>query len=342
VVNVGILGAGFMGKMHAECYYNLANAKLVAVGDVDREKAGELAKNHNAHALSQPEKVIENEDIDLIDVCLPTFLHKEYVIKAAQAGKHVLCEKPIALTVQDAEEMIRVAEIAKVKFMIAQVIRFWPEYIMLKQTYENKRLGRILSINLSRLSAAPTWSWRDWMLDSAKSGSALVDLHIHDTDYLLCLLGKPSFVFTQGSKSDIGYGHIFTTFTFPNGVVAFAEAGWDIMIDNFPFVVAFRAIFEKGVVDFNSGRERTLSVYEQGKEVRYPAVQGELLSSKDVRGNISQMGPYFSEIKYFVNCIEDDQLPLMAEANSAKDSLKIVLAEKRSAETGEVIRFDNQ
>lgn len=339
MVNVAILGAGFMGKMHAECYHNLPNAKLMAIGDIDLNRASELAKRYGAHASSQPEELIGDGDIDLIDICLPTFLHKEYVLKAAQVGKQILCEKPIALTAEDAEEMIKEAERAKVKFMVAQVIRFWPEYERLKETYESKRLGKMLSISLARLSACPTWSWNNWMLDPTKSGSALIDLHIHDTDYLLYLLGRPSFLFSQGSKTDIGYGHIFTTFVFSQGTVASVEGGWDIKANNFPFVMAFRAIFEEGVVEFSSDRDKTLSIYQRGREIEYPSVGEELPASGDAGGNISQLGAYFSEIKYFVDCVENDQLPVMAEAGSAKNSLEMVLMEKRSAETGEVIRF---
>lgn len=338
MVNVAILGAGFMGKMHAECYHNLPNANLVAIGDVELKKASELAKRYNARASSQPEELLEDRDIDLIDICLPTFLHKEYVIKSAQAEKQILCEKPIALTLQDAEEMVKTAKRAKVRFMVAQVLRFHPEYVKLKQIYEDKELGRILSINLSRLSACPTWSWHDWMLDPRKSGSALVDLHIHDTDYLLHLLGKPSSLFSQGTKSEIGYGHIFTVFTFPQGIVALVEGGWDIKTDSFPFVTTFRAIFEKGVVEFNNTRQRTLSIYKQGEEVRYPVLQKELFSFEG-GGNISELGAYLWEIKYFINCIEEGRPPLMSGAESAKDSLEMVLLEKKSAETGELIRF---
>ena len=97
MVNVAILGAGFMGKMHAECYQNLPNARIIAIGDIESEKASKLAMSCGARAFSNPEELIENKDVDLIDICLPTFLHKKYVIKAARAGKQVcvsLCPPP--------------------------------------------------------------------------------------------------------------------------------------------------------------------------------------------------------------------------------------------------------
>jgi len=132
MVKVAIVGAGFMGRMHAQVYRNLNKAKLAAIADSDLEKAQLLADKYEATAYSSMEELLNKEDIDAVDICLPTFLHKEYVIKAARAGKDILCEKPIALTVEDAEEMIQAAKINKVKLMIAQVISFWLEYVKLK------------------------------------------------------------------------------------------------------------------------------------------------------------------------------------------------------------------
>ncbi len=339
MVNVAILGAGFMGKVHAECYSNLSKAKLVAVADIDQKKADELAKKYNACSISQPNKVIEDENIHLIDICLPTFLHKEYAIKAAQAGKHILCEKPIALRLEDADEMIKEAKKAGVKFMVAQVIRFWPEYVKLKQIYQEGTLGKLLSLSLTRLGLLPTWSWNKWMLDPEKSGGAILDLHIHDTDYLLYLLGKPISLFSQGIKTKIGYGHIFTTFTFPEGIVAFVEGGWDIVADEFPFTMTYRAIFEKGVIEFNNRKEMTLSVYSKGKKVEHPSLQDKLFPLKNFGGNISDIVAYFLEIKYFVECIENDTSPILADATSARDSLEVLLLERKSAEEGKVVEL---
>jgi len=338
MIKVGIVGAGFMGSMHAECYNNLPNAKLSAIADTDLAKAEKLAKKYGVKTYSKSEDLFKETDIEIVDICLPTFLHKEYVIKAAQAGKQVLCEKPIALTVEDAEEMIEATDKAGVKFMVAQVVRFWPEYVKLKEIFDSGSLGKMVSISCSRLSPAPTWVWDNWVLDPERSGGALLDLHIHDTDFLLYLLGKPISLLSAAPKSSLKYAHIFTTFLFPNNVVAYAEGGWD-MPDNFPFTMGFTANFEKGAVEFNSRYQKTLAIYQPGKEVEYPEVKVELQVSTEAGGNIAELGGYFSEIKYFVDCVENNQPPTMAEAKSAKDSLKIVLAEKCSVDTGKVIKF---
>jgi len=340
MVKVAIIGAGFMGRMHAQVYRNLNRAKLTAIADSDLEKARLLADKYEATAYFSLEELLNEENIDAVDICLPTFLHKEYVIKAAQRGKDILCEKPIALTLEDAEEMIQTAKKARVKLMIAQVIRFWPEYVKLKKIYKTGELGRLLSITLTRLSPTPTWVWDNWATDVKRSGGALLDLHIHDTDYLLYLLGKPLFLVSRVSSGRLKYAHVFTAFTFPHKVIAFTEGGWD-MPDNFPFTMAYTALFEKGVVEFNSRNEKTLAIYRPGKEIEYFPVKPELETVAGTEGNIADLGGYFSEIKYFIDCLENNEEPIRASAQSARDSLEIVLSEMKSADSSKIIEIKN-
>lgn len=338
MLKIGIVGAGFMGEMHAECYNNLSNARLEAVADIDLTKAKNLAKKHGAKAYQRAEELFEEKDIGIVDICLPTFLHKEFAVKAARAGKNILCEKPIALTVEDADEMIDAANKAGVKFMIAQVLRFWPEYVKLKDIFDKKELGDLLSITCTRISMAPNWAWDNWLTDPKRSGGALVDLHIHDTDFLLYLIGKPLEVFSRIPRSPLEYGHVFTTYTFPGGIAAFAEGEWD-MPDNFPLTMSFTANFERGAVEFNSRQEKSLAIYKPGEEVEYPEVKGGLEGSAETGGNISELGGYFSEIKYFVDCVEDDKMPILATGESARDSLKVVLVELESVKSGRLMKL---
>ena len=338
MVKVAIVGAGFMGGMHAEVYRNLNKAKLIAIADSDLEKAQLLADKHKAIAYSSLEGLLNQEDVDAVDICLPTFLHKEYVLETARLGKDILCEKPIALTTEDAEQMIQAVKDAKVKLMIAQVIRFWPEYVILKNIYEAGKLGRLLSITLTRISPTPTWAWDNWLTDTERSGGALLDLHIHDTDYLLYLLGRPTSLVSRVTSGSLKHAHIFTTFTFPDAVIAFAEGGWD-MPDNFPFTMAYTASFEKGAVEFNSRNEKTLAIYRPGKEIEYPTAKLELEATVSGEGNIADLGGYFSEMKYFIDCLENNKEPGEATAQSARDSLEIALSEMESADSGKIIEI---
>ena len=132
MVRVGILGAGFMGTMHANCYAQIPNAELVAIGDVTPGKAKELAKPHGAKAYATAAGLMR-QGLDIVDVCLPTYMHAKYTCSAARKGLNVVCEKPMALTMRDAKRMVKTVRETGVKFMVAHVIRFWPEYQLLKE-----------------------------------------------------------------------------------------------------------------------------------------------------------------------------------------------------------------
>ena len=225
MVKVGVVGAGFMGKMHIACYGVLPDVQLVGVADVEAEKAKEIVKGKQIEVFPSLEELLK-EEIDIVDICLPTYLHKEAVVRAARAKKNILCEKPMALNIEDANEMISETKKAGVKFMVAQTIRFWPEYIRLKEIFDNGSLGKLKSLVCRRLSPIPTWSWQNWLMDPEKSGSALVDLHIHDTDFIFYLLGKPKAIYSQSNKTEIGHSHIISFFEYPEKIVM-AEGGWD-------------------------------------------------------------------------------------------------------------------
>ena len=335
MVKVGVIGAGFMGAMHSQCYSLIPGAKLVGIADIRKDKGTELAhKFGNAAFYEKAEDLLKNPEIDAVDICLPTYLHPEWVIKAAAAGKSVICEKPIALTVEDADRMVEAAEKHKVIFMVAQVIRFWPEYIRLKEIYDRGELGKLISLRLVRLSPLPTWGWENWLGDAQKSGSALVDLHVHDTDYLLYLCGKPKSLYTCGRKTGGGYCHVMTSFKYPNFIVT-AEGGWDF-VDTFPFRMAFTANFEKGTVEYNSMTAvNPFGVYTEGKS-DFPVLAQENIHAEG-GGNVSALGGYYNETKYFIECVERGKKPAIVTPEAARDSLALVLKEFQSAESGKEI-----
>ncbi|MCX7705909.1 MAG: Gfo/Idh/MocA family oxidoreductase [bacterium] len=339
MVRVAIIGAGFMGSMHAEVYSQLPNVKIAAIVDQRGEKAKSLAEKYGAIPYLEIGQVLAKPEISIVDICLPTFLHKEYVIKAAEAGKDIVCEKPIALTLDDAQEMVRTCYQKKVRFMVAHVIRFWPEYAFVKRNYDQGRFGKLITITCTRLSPKPTWGWQNWLLDKERSGGALFDLHIHDVDYILYLCGqKPISLYSRGTfSSEEGYIHVFTTYNFPDGMTAFAEGGWD-MTSNFPFEMKFIAQFEKAVVDFDSASSPTLTVYYADGRIDRP--QLERKTSQVSGGNISDLGGYFFELNYFIDHVVHNKEFQVITPEDAVNSLKIVLKELESLETGKIVSID--
>lgn len=323
MVKVALVGAGFMGRMHAACYAKLARAGKAGIAwvvDSDPEKARATAAEYGGRAAARLEQALADPDVRAVDICLPTHLHREAVEMASAAQKDILCEKPLALDLADADRMLDAARRAGVSFMVGQVIRFWPEYCTLAEICRSGELGDLLSLSMRRMGTAPTWSWSGWMLEAEKSGLAALDLHIHDTDFLYCLLGEPREVTSRFSRAV--HGRIHSIFNWP-GIVASAEAGWDTP-PSMPFMMSYQAIFEKGMIDFDTRLSPAFSIY-RGELVEHP--EFERITAGEAGGNISELGGYFHEIEYFVDCLAGGRYPERASAASARESLALVLRE---------------
>ena len=210
-VNVAVVGLGFMGVTHIKAYQQIKSARLVAVCDAVRlpvkgvlagisgNVSGSDAINlcRDIKVCRQLEQVLADPAVDLVDLCVPTPLHAPQAIAALQAGKHVICEKPLARTSAIARDIVKAVKSAKGFFMPAMCMRFWPGWGWLKELAENKTYGKILTARFRRVSAPPGWS-RDSYFKGVDSGGALLDLHIHDTDFVQFLFGRPSSVFSTG------------------------------------------------------------------------------------------------------------------------------------------------
>jgi predicted dehydrogenase len=148
-------------------------------------------KSIEVAAASNWRELVDHPDLDGIDICLPTDLHAEVAAEALGRGKHVFCEKPMALAPADCEWMIRAAEQNCRVLMIGHVLRFWPEYLELKQFIEEHRQA-ITSVTFFRRSSVPDWGL--WLTDEMRSGGAILDLLVHDIDQALLLFGTPQWV----------------------------------------------------------------------------------------------------------------------------------------------------
>jgi predicted dehydrogenase len=309
MIKVGLVGLGFIGRVHLTRFLASEKAELVAVADRDVERLTSAAAEGSAHPALAPLEIPEGvavfdslddmlagADVDMVDICLPTFLHAQATVKAAQAGKHVLCEKPMALDLAQSQAMIDAARANGVQLMIAQCTRFWPGYTVLKEVYDSGRLGRLQSLTMRRMAAPPTWSWEAWLLSAKRSGGVIVDLHIHDVDYINFLLGPPRAVFAQGIEHGVtgGIDVVIGNLLYPDMKVT-AEAGW-------------------------------IMIYEEGKEPCAPPLDGP--------------DGYTAEIEFFLDClVEGRDVASVFSPESPQTSLKIVLLERESIARGDIVPF---
>ncbi len=331
MLKVGILGMGGMGWHHARRYPHVPDAQIVAIADVIPERleakdavainlAGGEATLDLSRAARYPEaaQLIAEADVDVVDICLPTYLHAQYAIAALEAGLHVLCEKPMALSVADCDRMIAAARAADRRLMIAQCLRFWPEYLYLQKLITEQPLGALLSLNMFRIGGRPRWSPDNWFLDPKRSGGALLDLHIHDVDYVNAVFGMPDSLYATGRTTEEpeSYDIIHACFNYDGGPQIHMHAGWSTA--QVPFQAGFDAWFERGFVRYADWK---LTVFDNLEKTEgHPA-------------DIEPGDGYLNEIAYFLDCVETGTQPTRCLPESTRDSIALIDKEIESIES---------
>lgn len=338
---VGLVGWGSIGNVHGHAYKAMPDVKVVAVADVEPERRAKAAEFLDATPYASAEDLINNADVDMVDICLPTFLHSKYAVQALDKGRHVLSEKPMALNLEQCDAMIAAEKRSGKTLMVAHCVRFWPEYHYLKSVYDSGEFGKLQLLSMSRVGSKTMVSWKNWMLDPVLSGGQTVDRHIHDTDFVVYLLGMPAGVRTTGHFDEAGLSHVSTHFLYPDGPAVFAEGGGNIPL-GYPFTTTYRAVFDKATIDFNSRIKPKLLVYPwDGKpyEPEYEISFSGEASTEATGANISALGAYWAEIRYLVDCIKSGKKPQVVTATQAKETLSVVLAEVESAREADTVTF---
>lgn len=316
MLKVGVIGCGGISGAHVPSWQAMEDVELVAVCDIRPEKTVRYAA---PKAYTDFDRMLDENEFDIIDVCLPTFLHCEYAVKAMNRGINVLSEKPISLKESDVELLYATAEKNNVKYMVAQVLRFWNEYEVLKQIYDTEKYGKLLSGAMWRLGGYPSGGWNNWYHNKELSGSIPFDLHIHDLDYLLYAFGTPKgYTVKRQEKPDqdylsaaYDYGDFFIT----------AEASW--FKASYPFYMGFRFQFEEAVLAFERDG---LTVYDTNGNRFKPceADAGENQSDFELPSSDA----YANEIRYFADCVKENKPVTKVTKESLLAVLKILNAMK--------------
>lgn len=338
-MRVGIVGFGFMGRMHFRCWKTLPDVTIAAICDADPQALGDEAKTRgniagaegdvdltgvNIHGDFQ--EMIRREKLDAVSITVPTHLHAETSIAALQAGLHVLCEKPMALHLADADRMIEVAEQSGRVLQIGHCIRFWPEYAKAKELVESGRYGRVIAAGFVRLAATAARRAQTWFTDEARSGGMPLDLHIHDTDFVQYLFGMPRTVCSHGAAAPYGgWAHIATRYGYDDARLVTAEGGW-AMMPAFGLEMRFHIALEQATIAFDFQRKPSL---------RLCPAQGEAVAPECGAGD-----GYLRQIAHFAQRVRGENVPTVMTLQQARESLRIVQAERESARTGRTVSLD--
>lgn len=340
MTTVGVIGLGMMGLTHLDAYAKRSDVKVVAIADKDPERlSGKARAVGNVEGQAQGQfdlstakpytegtDLINDKGVQVVDVCVATPWHVELAVAAMKKGKHVLIEKPLARTGKDADKLAKAAAKAKGVVMCAMCMRFWPGWTFLKEALADGRYGRVLSAQFRRLATMPPGGF---YANAELSGAAILDLHLHDTDFVQYLFGPPSAVMSHGySKTTSGVDHVMTQYLYEpaeggaKAPLVSAEGSWAYAA-GYEFRMEYTVNFERATAVYDLRAADNLLVYEGGER---KAIELD-----------KRMG-YDIEIEYFLGCVARGEKPTTITMEEAARAVRIVEAEAKSVATGKAVK----
>lgn len=320
---IALVGYGFMGRTHCAAWKKCRGARLVAVcvrhpERISQKVVGNI-KGATANSSLPPQTVVyDNFDMmlaaggfDAVDITTPTPTHADLAVRAMEAGYDVLCEKPIALTLREADRMLAVARRTGRMLCVAHCVRFFPEYAALAKIVCSGNYGKVIAADFARFMSPPRWAAGacDWLSEEKRSGGLAVDAHIHDADFILSLFGKPRQVRARTHRNAAGLvDHLCADYCYADGKLVTSDCS-RAAADALLFEASARVFLERATICLQGGR---LVVYPQGGKRFYP--------------RLSKMSGYEGEVRHFLKLLNGCHLPQEAlSALDAREALKLVL-----------------
>jgi len=336
-LKVGVIGLGSMGSTHLDIYSLISEVEVVAVADPNKSRLdGSSKAEGNISGQAQGSvsgleakqyldgmDLIDDPDIELVDICVGTNLHFVFVEAALAKGKHVLVEKPLARTYDEAKKIVELALNSSTNIMSAMCLRYWPAWVWLKKVIDNKDYGECLSLTCKRQTSHPPGTFYS---SDDECGGALLDLHVHDTDFINYCFGMPRAVFSQGYKGPSGgIDHVATHYIYDqsqNTPLVTAEGTWT-MQEGYGFNMSYTANFEKATACYLLDNEETLTLFQSGYEP-------EVIKLDEGMG-------YEFEIRSFVDDVLNNKRMNLSLLKQAAESVAIIEAEMVSIKSCSVV-----
>ena len=260
MIRVGLIGLGGVGRIHFDCWRKCPDARLVAISARDPRKLagdwggqdfnlGAQAAQHvdlsGVAKYARFEDLIADANVDAVDICLPTPMHAPVSVAALRAGKHVLCEKPMALSLAECAAMEHAAKESGRHLMIAHCLRYWPHYAKAREILAGGEYGRAVYASFHRESGAPVWSGSGWFLRADESGGVL-DMHIHDVDAALWWFGRPAKITAAGHVRDGLPLTVDAHWHYDGGPAVHLHSAWDL--NGGAFRHGFKLVLERATL----------------------------------------------------------------------------------------------
>jgi predicted dehydrogenase len=334
VVRIGIAGVGFMGMMHFLAAGRLTDAKVAAIATRDpRKRAGDWTMiqgnfgprgSHvdlaGVETFESVDAMVRSPDVDLVDVCLPSDQHAEAAVRALEAGKHVLVEKPIALDLADADRMLAAAESAGRMLMVAHVLPFFADFRFAWEAVRSGRYGTLLAASFRRHISPPDWS--DSVADLARMGGPLIDLHIHDAHFIVLLCGRPKQVYARGVERNGVVEYVSTEYVYDAGGPIVGATSGCLSQPSRPFTHGYELYFERATVHYEAG---ALALYAPSGRETPPLDPGDEIES------------FRAELAEAVRAVATREPSTLLDARLARDALALCILEGQSVRTGRIL-----
>lgn len=327
MIRTAMIGFGGIAQTHKNAHLKFekeGRERLVAVCDITPSQfekrikinidTGEPETGGSFGIYTDLEKMLAENGIDLIDICIPSYLHADMAVDMLSRGYNVLSEKPMALNSADCERILEAAKKSGKRLMIGQCLRFYGEYVYLKEAVSDGRFGKVTGVLFQRLSALPRWSWQNWYQDFSKSGSVICDMQIHDLDMARYLFGEPEYIECRASTKNVKYdlSHVSLGYSFPCTCIG------DWTRNGGRFEHKYAVGFEKATV-----------IMEGGKITVYP---NDL--SEPYEPEWTHCGGIEGEINYYLSLLESGEENLKNPPESAAATIRLVEAAWKSADEG--------
>lgn len=333
-LRVAVLGAGFMGGTHARAYHKMEDVEIAMIYASSPKRAEPLANELGSSWTDDLSRILSDNSIDVVDISLPTSEHRHATEAALRAGKHVLLEKPLSLSMEDAEAIVKAADASDRVVMVAHVLRFWPEYVELKRIIDNGELGSPRFVSAIRRQPPP--SWTDRGSNAHLTGGSLHDMLIHDFDAANWVLGTPTEIVACGPVNGASGGRdqaqVMVVY---NGASATIDGG-SMMPDSYPFTSRFEVVCDNGAVEYHfRAGGRSFEVGEPTNVLTIYRNEGDPEVAE-----VEQTDPYENECAYFVECVRNGTPATRSTPAGALAAMRISLAAQASAERGTLVRID--
>lgn len=319
-MKVAVIGIGKLGKRHLEKWLQIKEVEIVGIIARNEIKRNEVSEKYETIGFKSVEALLREVEVDVFDICTPTDTHLSFIKQAAKAKKHVICEKPLALTYKETQEAVEICAQNNVQLFVGQTLQFFPAYAYTKKEVENGRIGKPLVVHMARGVPYPA-NARDWYVDENKSGGLLLDLGVHEFEWIVSTFGKVKTATITDikyleKKKTIIYGVV--TLRLANEILVHVELSWDEP----SFRASFKIVGEEATMKYDhKASAPTILDTKRNSTIEIPV------------DHLSQQDPYEAQLGHFINCIRGIETPNLSISHAA-DAVLIAQAARESAVTG--------